>query len=345
MVRRFPWWCLTASVVVATTMTGCMTAKERRPFLYFIFDASGSFQRWLPQARETACHILEKVMVNPGAQVCVAVIDDHSYPSDNVLLGPVKMPDNPLEFKRQRRMLLDEFAKLEVPVSSAPGTDIQGALHRAAEYAAANPSDWLDLLIFCDMQEEHNPIQYQPVRFSVPVRLTVFFMPQLKIVSRDAYGRRYQRDETKQEFMARQEKWRMIFAQYGVPTARYAKFYDPSQSRVTGGLASTSIEAVVAELSKAPEFAPAGPQQMAGPGGPGMPMPGPGYGGPPAMPGGPPGPGYGGPPGPGYGGPGPVPYGGPPQPEASGPPGPGPGQPPAVPEGPAEPGALAPPAS
>jgi hypothetical protein len=291
--------------VLGSVLLGCgcqdKQTSYRTQFVYFAIDVTGSFGKYLPDALDTCKYLADQIVQTPGTEVCVATIDNDSYPSDNIVLGPLQMPMKMLLFRTAKKDLVNALGALKLAISPYPGTDIQGALHRAAEYVAEHRDEYfLDIIMFSDMMEEHNAVPYGPVNFAVPVRLNVLFMPQIEVVYRDRHGKKHTRSETEEEFKARQNRWRQIFASYGVPNAQLIKFFDPNQSRVTGMLPTRAIQDLVEELQKEPTqtapmpFPPYRPPGAMMP--PGMPPGGP----PPGMrPPGPPGPGPSGPPEPG----------------------------------------------
>ena len=216
-------------IFLVIALSGCprsTPSSTRHPkpphnqILLAIVDQTASFAKWLQPSLETFMAVIGNGL-KPGDIVCIIGIDDDSYEDDdNVLFGPLQTDPGLLVFSNDKGKLIHRLEELKrgIVPKQCWGTDIEGALHLAADYAADHPDCWVNLLIFSDMVQQHihDVGRAAPQRFPAYTRVTCLFVP---------------RAGTEQEYRERKAQWRETLIRYGVPTQANITFWDTPSSR------------------------------------------------------------------------------------------------------------------
>lgn len=95
-------------------------------------DSSGEFVHYWPMILDSVIKIIGNL--KPGDGFLLIGIDDRSYETSNVLLGPIVLDDRTLQAKVQTRTLMGQVKVLTRRETNNLGTDILGAIDYAAYY-------------------------------------------------------------------------------------------------------------------------------------------------------------------------------------------------------------------
>lgn len=219
---------------------GCEKPDQmpRRQMMVMLVDLTESFEDHLRPSFETLADPILPKGLRPGDTLLVIGIDDNSYEDHNVIYGPRRTDPSLLVFAQQLPKIREEITQIGQQIEPRPsrGTDIDGALHLAADHLPGNRECWLNLLIFSDMQQQQISDEIDlaaPPQLPNQARVTCLFVPRRK---------------GENEYTERKRFWRAKFSDYGLPSDTTIEFLPPNSST-----SANLDEMTVREMTRRPK--------------------------------------------------------------------------------------------
>jgi hypothetical protein len=182
-----------------------------RHLTILLYDVTGSFVRWLPQAVTHGQRTIQTL--RPGDCLLVRTIGATSFRTESVLTIRVPTSSRPIDpaFERDvvalKRRGVRELATI-IALRPAGATDVWGSLYAASQTLQASRATQRTLAVYSDLDDNVRVRATAMTLALTGVDVAVYFVP---------------REPHPDRFVTRLRQWQVVFGAAGATTTR---FYD-----------------------------------------------------------------------------------------------------------------------